>query len=112
MISRIRNLVWKELIQLRRDWVMAGFILTLPVLQLILLARATTSSIDDLGVAVLDNDRSTIGGPVTGSLGNREELEIRHLARTLEHARQLLDDGDAILVIVNYGHGNHPAECS
>ncbi len=100
MIARIRNLVWKELIQLRRDWVMAGFILTLPVLQLVLLARATTSSIDDLRVAVLDNDRTRMSRRIMVCLGNREELEIHYVARTLEQARQLLDDGDAILVVV------------
>jgi ABC-2 type transport system permease protein len=100
MILRIRNLVHKELIQLRRDWVMTAFILTLPVLQLILLARATTSSINDLSVAVLDRDQTSVSRRVVGSLGNREELEIRHFPATLEQTQLLLDYGDATLAVV------------
>jgi ABC-2 type transport system permease protein len=100
MILRIRNLVWKELIQLRRDWVMAAFILTLPVLQLILLASATTSSIDDLSVAVVDGDRSSVSRRAVTSLGNKEELEIRYVLATPEQARRLLDHGAAILAVV------------
>jgi ABC-2 type transport system permease protein len=100
MILRIRNLVWKEFIQLRRDWVMAAFILTLPVLQLILLASATSSSIGDLIVAVVDLDRSSVSRRVVTSLGNKEELEIRYVPATLEQARHLLDHGDAILAVV------------
>jgi ABC-2 type transport system permease protein len=100
MILRTRNLVWKELIQLRRDWVMAAFILTLPVLQLVLLASATTSSIDNLSVAVVDRDRTSVSRRVVTTLGNKEELEIRHVPVTLEQARHLLDHGDAVLAVV------------
>lgn len=100
MILRTRNLVWKELIQLRRDWVMAAFILTLPVLQLILLARATTSSIDNLSVAVLDRDRTSVSRRVVTSLRNKEELKIRHVPATLAQAQRLLDQGDAVLAVV------------
>ncbi len=100
VISRIRNMVWKELIQLRRDWLMSAFILTLPVLQLVLLARATTSSIDNLAVAVLDCNQTPVSRRAVTSLNNREELEIRHHPRTLEQAQRLLDQGDAVVVMI------------
>lgn len=100
MILRIRYMVWKEFIQLRRDWVMAAFIFTLPVLQLILLASATTSSIDDLSVVVVDGDRSSVSRRVVRSLGNKEALEIRYVPTTLEQARHLLNHGAAILAVV------------
>jgi ABC-2 type transport system permease protein len=100
MISRIRNLVWKEFIQLRRDWVMTAFILTLPVLQLTLLATTTASSIGDLSVAVLDRDRTSVSRRLMTSLGNKDELEIRHVSTTLDQARDLVEHGDAILAVV------------
>ncbi len=100
MVLRIRNLVHKELIQLRRDWVMAAFILTLPVLQLMLLARATTSSVDNLGVAVLDRDRSIVSRRIVRSLSNREELEVRHFPVTLEEVGHLLDHSEATLAVI------------
>ena len=61
MFLRIWNLVLKEFVQFFRDWLMTAFILTLPVLQLVLLAQATGSRISALRVAVLDLDRSSQG---------------------------------------------------
>ncbi len=100
MLSRIRNLVWKELIQLRRDWLMTAFILTLPVLQLVLLARATTEPFDNLGVAVLNRDHSRASRRLVTTLGNREELQIRRHTETLEEAQHLLDRGEVILTVI------------
>ncbi|MGD8998135.1 MAG: ABC transporter permease, partial [Anaerolineae bacterium] len=100
MFSRIGNLARKELIQLGRDWTMMAFILTLPVLQLFLLARSTSASIDNLSVALLDRDRSRASRRVAAVLGNREELQVRHFPATLEEARYLLDQGDAILAVI------------
>jgi len=97
---RIWNLVLKELKQFRRDWLMTTFILTLPVLQLILLAHATGSSISDLGVAVLDHDRSSASRRLTTALDNREELDIRHHPADLAGTHRLLDRGEATLVVV------------
>ena len=105
-VSRIRNLVWKELIQLRRDWLMSAFILTIPVLQLVLLASATAPGLTDLAVAVLDRDRSSTSRRVVSSLRNREELVVRHHPRTLQEARDLLDQGDVVIgVVIPEGFG-------
>lgn len=100
MFLRICNLVRKELIQLRRDRALTAFILTLPVLQLVLLARSTSASIDNLSVALLDRDRSSASRRVAEALSNREELQLRHFPATLEEAQHLLDQGDAILAVV------------
>jgi ABC-2 type transport system permease protein len=100
MLLRIGNLVRKELIQLRRDWALTAFILTLPILQLVLLARSTSTSIDNLSVALLDRDHSSASRRVAQVLGNRDELQLRHFPATLEEAQYLLDHGDAILAVV------------
>jgi len=100
MLLRVRNLIRKELIQLGRDSVLTAFIITLPVLQLMLLARATTSSITDLNVSVVDRDRSRASRRAVEAMGNMEELEIHSFSMTLEEARRLLDHGDVILVVV------------
>jgi len=100
MLLRIGNLVLKELIQLRRDWLLTAFIFTLPVLQLILLAQATGSSISDLNVAVLDHDHSKASRRLVTALANREELEVRYYPSTLDETRALLDRGEATFAIV------------
>ena len=100
MLLRIRNLIRKELIQLGRDWVLTIFIITLPVLQLILLARATTASIVGLDVSVVDRDRSRASRRAVEVLRNKEELDIHSFSMTFEEAERLLDRGDAILAVV------------
>jgi len=97
---RIWNLVLKELTQLVRDWLMTTFILTLPVLQLVLLAQATGSRISDLRVAVLDLDRSSASRRLVTALGNRRELDVFHYPATLADTHRLLDQGEATLVVI------------
>jgi ABC-2 type transport system permease protein len=97
---RIWNLVLKEFIQFLRDWLMTAFILTLPALQLALLAQATGSRIAHLDVAVLDLDRSTASRRLTTTLDNRRELDVRYRPAALSDARDLLDRGQATLAVV------------
>ena len=70
MLLRIRNLIRKELIQLGRDVVLTAFIITLPVVQLVLLAQSTTSSITGLDVVVVDRDRSSASRSAVKALDN------------------------------------------
>ncbi|MGD2105171.1 MAG: ABC transporter permease [Anaerolineae bacterium] len=100
MARRIRNLIRKELIQLGRDWVLTGFIITLPVFQLLLLAQSTTESIVGLNVAVVDRDRSAASRRVVRALSNKEELEVSGSLLNDQEASRLLDRGEAILMAV------------
>lgn len=100
MLRRIWNLVLKEFIQLLRDWLMTAFILTLPVLQLILLAQATGSRISDVRVAVLDLDRSSASRQLVNALDVRRELDVCCFPATLADTHRLLDQGEATLVVV------------
>jgi ABC-2 type transport system permease protein len=93
-------LVAKEFIQLSRDWVMAAFILTLPVVQLALLAHVTGSRIANLDVAVLDLDRSKMSRQLVATLDSRRELEVRYFSATVAETERLLDQGRAALVVV------------
>lgn len=100
MFLRISNLVRKEFVQFRRDWLMATFILALPVLQLVLLAQATGSRISDLAIAVLDGDRSRASRELVTALANRRELTVRCSPQSLKDARRLLQGGEVYAVVV------------
>jgi ABC-2 type transport system permease protein len=97
---RIWNLVLKEFIQFLRDWLMTTFILTLPVLQLILLAHATGSRISEVRVAVLDLDRSSASRQLATALDARRELDVSHSPVTLAGTHRLLDRGEVTLVVI------------
>ncbi|MBE9471238.1 MAG: ABC transporter permease [Chloroflexi bacterium] len=97
---RIWNLVLKEFIQFRRDWLMTTFIITLPILQLVLLAQATGSRISNLHVAVLNHDRSSASRRLVTALDNRRELAVRHYLATLADTHRCLDQGEATVVVI------------
>jgi len=100
VLLRIWNLILKEFIQFFRDWLMTVFILTLPVLQLVLLAHATGSRVSALPAAVLDLDRSSASRQMFAALDARRELDVCHYPSTLTDTRRLIDQGEAALAVI------------
>jgi ABC-2 type transport system permease protein len=100
LLVRISNLVLKELTQFWRDWLMTTFILTLPVLQLVLLGLNTGARISSLPVAVLDLDRSDVSRQIVSTLDNRRELTVCQFPATVAETHHMLDQGDATLVVI------------
>jgi ABC-2 type transport system permease protein len=100
MLRRIWNLILKEFIQFLRDWLMTTFIITMPVLQLVLLAQATGSRVSNLCMAVLDLDHSSASRHFVTLLDNRRELNLCYTPAVLEDAHRLLDQGEATLAVV------------
>jgi ABC-2 type transport system permease protein len=100
MITRIGNMIVKEMIQFRRDWVLATFILLAPALQLILMARNVEQGIAEQPVAILDQDHSHLSRQLVTSLNNTEELSVTFYVPSMEDVRRLLDHGHARLAVV------------
>lgn len=59
-LEHIRNLVWKEFLQLARDRLLTLFLFLLPAVQLVLLAHATGRGIHEQPVVILDLDRTAV----------------------------------------------------
>lgn len=100
MTARIGNLVWKELLQLARDWLLTAFLFILPLLQLVLLARATGRGIKEEPVIILDRDHSAIVRELALRLDNREELAIREWVDSDHILTDRLDRGLARVGII------------
>jgi ABC-2 type transport system permease protein len=100
VLLRIWNLVLKEFIQFSRDWLMTTFMLTLPVVQLVLMAQSTGSRISNLCAAVLDLDRSTASRQLVTALDTRQELNVCYFPDTLSDTRRLLDQGETTLAVI------------
>jgi ABC-2 type transport system permease protein len=58
IVRRIRHLVWKELIELRRDPRLLAIVIVAPIVQLVLLGYAATTDVRNVPIAVADADRS------------------------------------------------------
>ena len=98
-LRRVANLVYKEFVQFFRDRALAALILMLPVLQLVLLGRTSGERISDLGVALVDLDRSPLSRRLAMMVDSRRELAVTHYPSTLAEAERLLDRGDVVLVV-------------
>ncbi|MFB0546583.1 MAG: ABC transporter permease, partial [Anaerolineae bacterium] len=100
MLTRIWNLVVKEFIQLRRDRLLTVFIVSIPLVQLILLARSTGRGFNHLPMAVLDLDDSQLSRRLITVLDNTRELDVRYYPRNPAEVRYLLDVDRADLALV------------
>lgn len=106
MLLRVTNLIAKELIQFRRDRLLALFILLAPVVQLILLARAVERGVRQQPLVVLDQDHSPMSRQLISKLDNTDELQLQFLATSMGEVRELLDQGEARLgVVIPAGFG-------
>jgi len=100
LIDRVWNLVVKELIQLRRDWLLSAFLLILPMSQMFLLAGSAGGSLEELAMVALDLDRSTQSRHLVSVLDATGELALSRYVDRIEEIDALLDDGDAALAVV------------
>ena len=100
MVIRIGNLIVKELIQFRRDRMLAIFILLAPALQLILMAQNVERGITEQPVVVLDRDHGRFSRQLVVNLDNTDELQVAYYVQSMERVRSLMDQGDARLAVV------------
>lgn len=100
MLVRVWNLMVKEFVQISRDRLLVAFLILGPVLQLALLAQATSKDIDHLALAVLDLDRTRVSRKLIAALDNTEKLDLRHYTGKMEEVRRLLDQGRADVALV------------
>ena len=94
MRPRLPHIIKKEFIQIRRDRRMAPIILIAPILQLFLLGYAATTDVNNIGAAVLDQDRTADSRFFTdrirqaGSFAlTEEEGHPRELIRQLDRGK-------------------------
>jgi len=100
MLDRIVNLVRKEFIQISRDRVLMTFIVLAPVLQLSLLAQATSQGVRDRPLTVLDLDRGSYARRLVAALDNTDTLTISSFAPDQQSLRSALERGEAELGLV------------
>jgi ABC-2 type transport system permease protein len=104
MFTRIWNLVLKELTQLRRDRLLAPFIILGPTLELILVAYSTSAGIAHLPTAVIDLDRTQESRRLVTGLRNAGTFELQHYLSSVDALAPLVDQGSvSIGVIIPHG---------
>jgi len=100
MLHRIWQLAFKEFIHFSRDRLMTPFILLGPLLQLVLMAWATSRDIEHLSLAVLDQDRSQISRALVTAVTNAGILDVTAYPDSLEEVQALIERGKATVALL------------
>ena len=105
-LVRIWTLVVKDFTQLRRDWLMIGFVTLVPLGELLLIGWATSSHIEHLPTAVLDADSSAESRALVTALENTRTFEISHFPDSPAAVNDLVDRGAVVVgITVSEGFG-------
>ena len=99
MLFRIGNLAQKELLQLTRDVMILIMILVGPVLQLALIARATTQGFHHQPIVVVDQDHSAVSRRIVEALANTAELKVTAFLDSPDQIDLWLDRTQAIMAV-------------
>lgn len=99
MLFRIGNLTQKEIWQLTRDTMILIMILVGPVLQLALIARATTQGFHHQPVVVVDQDHSALSRRIAQAFDNTEELRVVAFLASPDEIDAWLDQNRAVLAV-------------
>ncbi len=100
MLGRIWQIVIKEFIQFVRDRLLALFLFTFPVMQLVLVAQATSSDAVNLSMAILDEDKSAASRGLTQALRNTDGLTIDYFPTGEDEVKWLIDTGQASAAVI------------
>jgi ABC-2 type transport system permease protein len=99
MLERIWRMLIKEFIQVLRDPRMKGVLFVMPVAQLIVFGYAVTTDVRNVRTAVYDLDNSVASRALVSRFASNGYFKIVEHVGTDARARELLDRGDAQIVL-------------
>lgn len=98
-MRRIRILIWKELIELRRDPRLFVIVVMAPIIQLLLLGYAATTDVRDVPIVIADADRSTQSRELIRRFDASGSFTVVDVVGDAVRAGAYLDDGRAWMVL-------------
>jgi ABC-2 type transport system permease protein len=98
-LARIFQIVWKEVVQSRRDRRMFGIVLLMPVLELFIFGYVVATEIDNIALAVCDYSQSAESRAYVDQLTESGYFRIAAQCSGVNDTDRLLDHGAAKLVL-------------
>src|SRR5258707_15375243 len=96
-MRRTGFLIWKELIELRRDPRLFSIVIIAPILQLFMLAYAATTDIRDVPVVIADTDRSAASRELITKFEASPSFKLVAVVTGANEVDRYLERGDAWL---------------
>ncbi|MCC6850092.1 MAG: ABC transporter permease [Deltaproteobacteria bacterium] len=98
-LARMLQVIWKEVIQIRRDRRMFGIVLMMPVLELFIFGYVVATEVDDIALAVCDYSRSAESRAYIDQLTQSGYFRITARCAGVNDTDRILDHGEAKLVL-------------
>jgi ABC-2 type transport system permease protein len=98
-LARIVQVVWKEVLQIRRDRRMFGLVLLMPVLELFIFGYVVATEIDDIALAVCDYSQTAESRAYVDQLTESGYFRIAARCDRINDVDRLLDRGEAKVVL-------------
>ncbi|MBI1815895.1 MAG: ABC transporter permease [Deltaproteobacteria bacterium] len=92
-LARIYRIIWKEVIQIRRDRRMFGLVLLMPVMELFIFGYVVSTDIDNIDLAVCDYSHSAESRAYVDQLERSGYFRVRDDCAGVGAVNQLLDRG-------------------
>ncbi|MGE0448561.1 MAG: ABC transporter permease [Vicinamibacterales bacterium] len=99
-MTRVRFLIWKELVELRQDPRLFGIVVLAPLIQLFLLAYAATTDVRNVPIVVSDGDRSSASRELVSRFDASPSFSVVGIVSSPDDVDAMLDRGEAWLAIV------------
>jgi ABC-2 type transport system permease protein len=97
---RIRSVARKEVLHLRRDRLTLGFLVGVPLVQLVMFGYAINQDVRDVPTAVLDRSRSEASRRLVGRLEATQTFRVTAAVNTEVEGRRLLRRGAVQALVV------------
>jgi ABC-2 type transport system permease protein len=97
---RLRLIMWKELLQLRRDRLLLPLILMMPIMYVIMFGYVVGSDVRNLPTAVVDGDRSVVSRQLVDAFSSSGYFVITQQPSSEADLKPLIDSGRVKVAIV------------
>lgn len=98
-LARVWAILVKELLQMRRDRLTLGMVVSIPLMQLFLFGFAINLNPHDLPAAVAISDPGPFARSVVAALANSSYFKITEQTNDPRRARRLLQEGKVLFVV-------------
>jgi ABC-2 type transport system permease protein len=106
-MRRVRYLVWKELIELRRDPRLFGIVIMAPIIQLFMLGYAATTDVQNIPIVVADPDRSSASRDLIARFNASPYFDIVDVVTSTHEIDSYLEGGRAWMALaIPAGYGD------
>ena len=98
--SRMKLLVWKEILQLRRDRMLLPLAFIQPVLMVLMFGYVVGSDVTNIPTAIVDQDRSAVSRELAASFENTGYFTIRERVAEESAIQPLMDANDIQVAVL------------